>query len=106
MMLLEALKEKQLISILFPETCALFPEASVTGTIVFECGELNPPGTYVGGSCSTHRVTQLLKSASEALSKELKDELRFGLSTAFLDGIIAVKFGAPCVSCAWGADAD
>jgi hypothetical protein len=90
----------------FTEFCALFEEASVTGSLVAECGELNGSGVFVGGNCATHRVTQLLQSVSEALNKELKDELLFGINPASIDGIAAVKFGKPCEGCAWGADAE
>ena len=95
-----------LATIQFPELCALFTEGTLTGSLVAECGELKPALTFLGGNCATHRVTQLLKSVSEALAKELGDALKFGSSPAFVEGIATVQFGAPCAFCAWGADAE
>jgi len=106
MVLFEPLSGKAFTLIEFTEFCALFEEASVTGSLLAECGKLEPANTFVALNCSHHQVTQLLQSANETLNKLLGDELKFGLSPAFVDGIAAVKFGAPCVGCPWGADAD
>jgi hypothetical protein len=94
-------------TIVLPELCALAETSNVTGSLVAECGQLKSETekVFVGGNCATHRVTQLLQSVSEALAKTLGDTLKFGASEAFVDGIAAVKFAAPCAGCAWGGDA-
>jgi hypothetical protein len=105
MMLFEPLSGKEFSRIEFGELCALFETANLTGSFVAECGELGFFGGYSGGNCATHRVEQLLKPLSSVeLSVVLKDLLNYGASAAFLEGIIAVKFGPPCTGCAWGAD--
>ena len=96
MVLFEPLSGKPFATIEFGEFCALFETGNVTGSLVAECGELNGSGVFVGGNCATHRVTQLLKPVSKELATALGDTLKFGLSEAFVEGIAAVKFGAPC----------
>jgi hypothetical protein len=93
------------VTIVLPELCALAETSNVTGELIAECGKLEPANTYVGGSCSTHRTEQLLKEIPEALRKALGFGLKFGANEASVDGIAAVKFGAPCAGCSWGADA-
>jgi hypothetical protein len=93
---------KQLGTIIFPETCGI-ETVNVTGTFVAECGILNTSNEYLGGSCATHRVEQLLRPAPQELFSS--DKLQFLGREASLDGIAAVKFGAPCAGCSWGGDA-
>jgi hypothetical protein len=89
----------------FPEACALAETSKITGSYVAECGELKPAGTYVGGNCATHRVTQLLKPISAALAKTLGDTMKFGANEMSPSGVVAVEFGSPCKGCSWGGDA-
>jgi len=105
MVLFKPLTGKPFATIEFPETCALFEAANVTGSLLAECGELKPANTYVGGNCATHRVEQLLKSVTQALGESQGDILKFGENIALVNGIAAVKFGAPCALCSWGGDA-
>ena len=90
-----------------PETCALAESSEITGELVAECGELNPPNTFVGGDCATHRETQLLKAITPALAEKItgNPKLKFGEHVAELHGIAAVKFGEPCINCKWSGDA-
>ena len=89
--------------VVLPETCALAETSEVTGSLVAECGEL-VTGAFGGDkNCKTHRVEQLLQQAPQALFPT--DQLKFGEQNASLDGIAAVKFGAPCANCSWGGDA-
>jgi hypothetical protein len=85
----------------FSEECALTETSTVKGSLVAECGHLNGSGVFVGLDCLNHQVTQLLRSAPKALFAA--DKLIYGLNTeALLDGIAAVKLGAPNVGNAWG----
>jgi hypothetical protein len=105
MILFKPLASKPLFIIVLPELCVLAETSNVTGSFVTECGELKPANTFVGGNCATHRVTQLLKEIPAELRNTLGDKMKFGANEMFLDGIIAVKFGAPCSNCSWGGDA-
>jgi hypothetical protein len=105
MVLFKPLSGKPLATIEFSELCTLEESGTLTGSFVTECGELNAFKVYVGGNCATHRVEQLLKEVSLELRNALGDKLKFGASEAFLDGIVAVKFGATCIGCLWGGDA-
>lgn len=101
--LLEPLTGKAFTIIKFNEAkCALSPENEVTGSVVDECGHLNPPGTWVGLDCALDAVTQLGRQAPAALFPT--DSLKFGENTALVDGITALKISGPALYLgdAWG----
>ena len=102
-LLIKPLTEQPFTTIEFGAECALFETGEVAGDFVAECGELVSPGVFGGGDCKTHRVTQLLQQVAAALFPTAV--LKFGKSEARIDGIAAVKLGAPWVGKSWGGDA-
>jgi hypothetical protein len=93
-MLLEPLKGLPFTTLLFnPAKCALPEENEITGSLVFECGHLSPPNTWVRLDCKNHELTHLIREAPEALFPA--DGFRFGENGELLDGIVALSIAAP-----------
>jgi hypothetical protein len=91
------------------ELCALAETSNITGSLVAECGRLEPANTFVGEECSVAQKVHLLQAATPttfwkgpAHMEEVKDELKFGLNKAMLNGIQTVELesGNP-----WAGDA-
>lgn len=64
----------------FQESCALAESSELTGELVFECGHLNPPLTWLGLDCLIKEVSHLIRLASEELFTEAP--LKFGSNPA------------------------
>jgi hypothetical protein len=88
--------------------CALEETTKITGSLVFECGKLEPVNTFVQEDCSVSRTVHLLQAPAQTewfQGKEdaevVKDEIKFGSAKATLDGIIAAELvsGNP-----WGGE--
>jgi len=103
-----------------PAKCALAEENEVTGSLIYECGKLEPANTFVGGDCKTHQAIQLMQEAPHIvfLDKEGKclkmeilgklvlvlDKFGFGENPALLDGIVSASIVGPAlyIGDTWG----
>jgi hypothetical protein len=90
------------------EECALAETSNVTGSVVFECGILEPVNTFKQEDCKTSRAVHLVQAPAQAiwwLGKEdaeaVEDKLKFGANAATAGGIAAVELesGNP-----WGGE--
>jgi hypothetical protein len=97
-----------LATIKFSELCPLAETTNVTGSVVLECGLLEPVNTFKQEDCSSSRTVHLLQAPQQTVwffgkedSEEVKDELKFGANKTTLDGIIAAELvsGNP-----WGGE--
>jgi len=102
-LLYKPLTGKPFTTIFFnPAKCALAEENEVTGSLVFECGKLEPANTFVNVDCKTHEVTHLMQQAPAALFPS--HVFKFGLNPASLDGIVSTAIEGPALykGDAWG----
>lgn len=84
------------------EFCSLVETSEVAGALVFECGQLNGFGVFVGEDCANHAVSHLVKQAPQALFPG--DEVKFGLNKASLDGIVKVEFAGLHQGQSWSGE--
>jgi hypothetical protein len=84
----------------FGELCALGEEVVVTGDLTFECGHLNPPGTWLFLDCSGHQVTHLVRPVVP--QSLFAAGIKFGANSATLSGIAAVSLSGLFLGDAWG----
>jgi hypothetical protein len=76
------------VSIVFNEiTCGL-GDWGIKGPLVFECGYLQPAGTFVGLDCENLQAAQLLRPASKSL---------FPGNTSTFNGILSAKVMGPAL---------
>ena len=100
--LLEGLKGGPFTTVEYGALCSLEGPFKVTGSIVAECGKLEPAGTFVQVDCKIHQVKQLLRQAPQALFPN--DVLKFGINAALLDGIAAVELNGAHAGQAWSGE--
>jgi hypothetical protein len=93
---------KPFTTVEFGEPCALGEEVAVTGSLLAECGRLEPANTFVAMDCAEHQAKPLIRPvSSQAL---LGDGLKFGVNTATLSGIVGASVsGGLFGGDAWGA---
>ena len=73
----------------FPELCALTETSDVTGSAVFECGHLNPPGTWLILDCATAETSHEAREAPSALFPS--DTVKFGANAATISGYVVTE---------------
>ena len=82
------------------ESCALAFTSNVTGSVVAECGKLEPVNTFVQVDCGVSSVAHLLQAPAQTTwwesngaggHKAVEDKLKFGANAATLGGIASVE---------------
>jgi hypothetical protein len=77
-------------------TCALSETSNITGSVVFECGKLEPVNTFVQVDCGVSSVAHLLQAPAQTIwwesngaggHKSVEDKLKFGANAATVGGI-------------------
>lgn len=87
-------------TIVFGELCAITETADLKGSIVLECGHLNPPGTWLILDCKNSEVTHLVRVAPAALFTS--DSIIFGLSQAAVADATRVNLSGARTGKPWG----
>jgi hypothetical protein len=84
-----------------PATCSLAETSNVTGSLVAECGILEPVNTFVQEDCSTSRATHLLQAPTQTIwfqgkedKEKVEDKLKFGANAATLLGIASATLAS------------
>jgi hypothetical protein len=83
----------------FSESCALFETLAISGSLVAECGDLEPIGTWRFLDCINSEVSHLFRPASTSLFPS--DTLLFGASQLTLTGEASAKLSGALIGKTW-----